>query len=294
MTTPATVQKRQDLATFIRHELAAEPAVQAVIGIGSVASGLARPDSDIDAIIFLDPFDWYIVPAEFKWCPSDGSFHSIFGQKPGLDECIQLDFARCDLAQWVTPSYNWPEERRVELRQGWMAFDRTGHVTELIAERTAYTRDVRMAKLDEAITWLDQHLPEDGPERRWNDLGPVIAHDRLLAAYYYLVQALFAYNSRWRPWRNREMSSLLAMPWLPEGFADRILVLMNAPVSDYTGYLAQVDVLRGLFRSIVDRLVTDGEYGDDAISEAFVRSHEEPGRAWNMDEWNLEHERRRG
>ena len=151
-----------------------------------------------------------------------------------------------------------------------------------------------MAKLDEAITWLDQHLSEDGPERRWNDLGPVIAHDRLLAAYYYLVQALFAYNSRWRPWRNREMSSLLAMPWLPEGFADRILVLMNAPASNYDGYLTQVDVLRGLFRSIVDRLVTDGEYGDDAISEAFVRSHDEPGRVWNMDEWNLKHQKRRG
>ena len=64
---------------FIERELVPEPAVQAVIGIGSIASGLARPDSDIDTIIFLDPFDWYILPAEFKWRPADGSFHSIFG-----------------------------------------------------------------------------------------------------------------------------------------------------------------------------------------------------------------------
>jgi len=32
-----------------------------------------------------------------------------------------------------------------------------------------------------------------------------------------------------------------------------------------------------------------GEYGDDVISEAFIRSHDEPGRAWNMDEWNARH-----
>jgi hypothetical protein len=78
---------------FIERELVPEPAVQAVIGIGSIVSGLARPDSDIDAIIFLDPFDWYIVPAEFKWCPSDNSFHSIFSQVPGPEECMQFDFA---------------------------------------------------------------------------------------------------------------------------------------------------------------------------------------------------------
>ncbi len=61
---------------FIEIELAREPAVQAVIGIGSIASGLARADSDIDAVVFLDPFDAYIIPAEFVWHPSDRSFCS--------------------------------------------------------------------------------------------------------------------------------------------------------------------------------------------------------------------------
>jgi hypothetical protein len=64
--TSATLQKRQDLMLFIAHELVSEPAVQAVVGIGSLASGLARPDSDIDAIVFFDPIDWYITQAEFQ------------------------------------------------------------------------------------------------------------------------------------------------------------------------------------------------------------------------------------
>jgi hypothetical protein len=274
---------------FIERELVPEPAVQAVIGIGSITTGLARPDSDIDAIVFLDPFDWYIVPAEFKWRPSDNSFHSIFGQEPGLEHCLQFDFARFDLAQWLDPAYEWPEGRCAELQEGWMAFDRSGQVAELIAKRTAYSDEIRTAKLDEAITWLDQHLSDDGPQRRWDSLGSVIAHDRLQAAYEYLMQALFAYNRRWRPWRNREMSSLLVLPWLPEGFAERVLVALNAPACDYVGYLARVDALRILFQDLTGRLVADGEYGDDVIGEAFVRSHDEPGRAWNMDKWNVKH-----
>ena len=99
LTAAATLQKQQDLMVFIERKLAPDPAVQAVIAIGSIASGLARPDSDIDAIIFLDPFDWYIVPAEFKWCPDDDSFHSIFSQSYESGQWMQFDFTRFDLTQ---------------------------------------------------------------------------------------------------------------------------------------------------------------------------------------------------
>jgi hypothetical protein len=298
MTTPATLQKRQILQNFIEIELAPEPAVQAVIGIGSIASGLARDDSDIDAIVFLDPFDAYIIPAEFVWRPADRSFHSIFIQAPEPEKMLQFDFQRFDLAQWMAPSFEWPEGFCSELSMGWLAFDRTGIAADLIAKRTAFTDAIRISRLDEAITWLDQHLSEDGPQVRWDSLGPLIAHDRLQAAYGYLVQALFAYNRRWRPWRNREMSALLALPWLPEDFANRVPGALGCEASasigaqDYAGYTKRVEVLRGLFQDLTNRLVTDGLYGDDFISEAFIRGHEEPGRAWNMDAWNKKHKDR--
>ena len=99
MTPSATIRKRQELMNFIELELLPEPAVQAVIGIGSIANGLARPDSDIDAVVFLDPFDTYITPAEFVWCPSDKSFHSIFSDVPGVGEGIQFDFRRFNFIQ---------------------------------------------------------------------------------------------------------------------------------------------------------------------------------------------------
>ncbi|MEP7134712.1 MAG: nucleotidyltransferase domain-containing protein [Chloroflexota bacterium] len=294
MTTPATLQKRQDLMAFIEHNLVSESSVQAVVGIGSIANGLARPDSDIDAIVFLDPFDWYIIPAEFQWRQADNTFHSIFSQASAPENWMQFDFARLDLAQWADSSFEWSEGRCAELHAGWLAFDRSGQVAELIERRTLYTNAIRITKLDEAITWLDQHLSDDGPQVHWDSLGPVIAYDRLQAAYEYLVQALFAYNRRWRPWRNREMSSLLALSWLPENFADRVSGVLGTSSLDYAGYMNRVDCLRAMFKDITNRLISDGEYGEHVISEAFIRSHDEPGRAWNMDEWNRKHAERRG
>lgn len=291
--TLASHQKRQDLSNFIEQILKPDPAVQAVIGIGSLATGLARPDSDIDAVIFLEPFSWYVVPAEFIWRPSDRSYHGIFSQEAWVEtQGIQFDFTRFDLAQWSSPDYEWPEGRRAELAEGWIAFDRTGAVASLVAERTAYTEEMRILRLDETIIWLDQHLGWNSPKARWDSLGPAIAHDRLQAAYDYLAQGLFAYNRRWRPWRNREMSYLLQLPWLPGQFADRVLTAVNAPSLDYTGYLTRFETLHDLFQKLLAQLIADGDYAEDAVSQAFIRSAEEPGRDWNMAEWNREHLKR--
>jgi hypothetical protein len=165
-------------------------------------------------------------------------------------------------------------------------------VSALIAERTAYTDEVRVARLDEAILWLDQHLAGDRPRCNWETLGPAIAHDRLQAAYAYLVQGLFACNRQWRPWRNRQASALLSLDWLPDRFAERVLPALNAPSLDEAGYLARVEALRGLVEDLTARLVADGVYGPEPTTEAFIRSHQEPGLAWNMDEWNRVHRER--
>jgi len=85
---------------------------------------------------------------------------------------------------------------------------------------------------------------------------------------------------------------LLTVPWLPQDFEERVLGALNTPSPDYAGYIARVDNLRSLFRDLTRRLVADGEYGGDAIGEAFVRGHDEPGRGWNMDEWDKKHAER--
>ena len=77
---PVTNRKRTELARFVQQEIITEASVQGVVVIGSVAKGIARADSDIDAVVFLEPFDLYAIPAEFKWRAEDGTFHGIFSE----------------------------------------------------------------------------------------------------------------------------------------------------------------------------------------------------------------------
>ncbi|MCA9917008.1 MAG: hypothetical protein KC445_03605 [Anaerolineales bacterium] len=291
--TPATQEKRTQFLAFMERVLLPETAVQAIIGIGSISTGYMRPDSDIDIILFLDPYDLYIVPAEAYWLAADDSFHSIFSEDEAIQQGLQLDFMRYDWQQWHNPNFDWPEERLGELASGWIAYDRWGEVTRQIRQRSAYPNALRQARLDEAITWLDQHLGWGAPQTNWDTLGPAIAHDRLNAAYHYLVDGLFAYNGRWRTWRNRQMSTLLQLPWLPTGLANDILQVANARSLDYAGYMARVEKLTHYFAAFQQQLSADGDYVEP-VDEAFIRSHEEPGRAWNMADWNVARHKRLG
>lgn len=290
MPDPITQTKREQLLTFIDRKLKPAKCVRGVVGIGSIATGNMRPDSDIDAIIFMDPVDLYIAPAEAIWVPTDDSFHSIFIDNNTVHEsAMQLDFKRVSLNQWVDPDYPLDDGYRAELAEGWIAFDRDGDVADLVAARTAYRDELRIRRLDEAIIGMEGHIKWDEPATLWDSLGPARAHDRLSAAYRYLVQSLFAYNRRWCGWRNREMSYLLKLPWLPENFEERGLVALNAPSLDLEGFTARFEMLNTLLDELLARLVADGDYGEEPIDEAFIRLHDEPGRAWNMEAWEKQH-----
>jgi hypothetical protein len=286
--TPATEQKRQQLLNFIEQVLAPEEAVKGVVGIGSIASGYMRPDSDIDAVIFLDPYDLFIVPAESWWNPTDGSYHSIFEDKD-FSKDLQLDFARYHLAEWGDPNFEWPEGNRAELSVGWVAYDPVGEIAQLISQKTAYDNEIRQQRIDEALIWLDQHLTWSDPLKIWHAYNPVIAFDRLSAAYRYLVQALFAYNRQWQIWRNREMQALLQLSWLPTDFENKILIAANAPSLDESGYLARATTLTALFQEFLAELTRSGDYSAMPVDQAFIRQNQELGRAWNMEEWNRFH-----
>jgi len=286
---PATKTKRSELSRFIQQEVITETSVQGVVVIGSVAKGIARADSDIDAVVFLEPFDLYAIPAEFKWRPDDGTFHGIFSD---VENSIQLDFTRLDLQEWSKSTHMWPESICAELSEGWLAFDRHCHIQKLIAERTYFGDEIRQERLDDAIVCLDLLLSDSIAERTWETLGAKVAHYRLHSACDYLMQALFAYNRRWRTLRSRELSDLLKLPWLPEKFDEQLLLATNALSVTKEGYQQRVTLLQQFFNELVTKCQQDGLYGSDTVSEAFIRQHDEPGRNWNIDEWNKKHRER--
>lgn len=90
--------------------------MRGVVATGSVAIGRARPGSDIAAVVFMDPLDLYISPAEFVWREADSTYHTIFSDDAELDRVgIQLDLHRLDLTTWQSPDFSWPEPVRAEL-----------------------------------------------------------------------------------------------------------------------------------------------------------------------------------
>ena len=286
---PATNSKRTELARFVQQEIIIEPSVQGVVVIGSVAKGIARADSDIDAVVFLEPFDLYAIPAEFKWRPDDSTFHGIFNE---VENSIQLDLKRLDLQEWSKSTHVWPESICAELSEGWLAFDRNSHIQKLVAERTYFSDEIRQERLDEAIVRMDWLLKDPTVEQTWEMFGATIAHYRLHAAYDYLTQALFAYNRRWRTLPSRELSDLLKLPWLPEKFSEQLILATNALSETKVGYQERVTILRHFFNEVVTKCQQEESYGGDAVSEAFIRRHDEPGRNWNMEEWNKKHKER--
>jgi hypothetical protein len=281
--TPATNQKRAQLQQYIDSALIPDKAVQAVIAIGSVATGHAHPHSDIDAILFLQPFDYHVAPATAIWQPADDSYHPVLLR--GTVEGVVLELTRLDWGKWREESFIWPEPRLAEFSEGWIAYDRSGEVTAVIQQRTHYPDQLRLERLDEALIWLEKLLDPAALNTVWQTLSPALAYHRLQAAYERLVQALFAFNRRWRPWYNREMASLLTLGWLPDSFEEQVLVAANSPDLDRTGFDQRAETLRQLFQELLQQLTTAGDYSTTPIDQAFLRYYDEPGHAWNLEEW---------
>ena len=284
--TPETTKRREQLRQYIEDVLAPDPAVQAVIGIGGVATGHLHGHSALEAILFLHPFDHYVAPAEAIWQPADDTYHSIFSEDPALwEDGVPLNLLRLDWGQWADEDHSWPEPRKAELSTGWVAFDRTGAVGKTIENRTAYPDDLQFERLDEAIIWLDRHLGEDELAHVWEEVEPTVAHHRLQLAYENLVQALFAFNRHWHPDRNREMGYLLNLSWLPHKFADRVQAAAIPPGLDQESFRTRAQTVRDLFQELLEQLTASGLYSNIPVDQALLRRHDEPGRAWNLDEW---------
>ena len=282
---PATETKRRQLTQAIETLLAPHDCILGVVAVGSVATNTAREDSDIDALVFMSPLDRYIVPAESLWRPSDNTFHSIFDETVANAGAIPLDLVLVDFARCQNDEEFWSDEQKAGLAEGWIAYDPSGEVARTVSARTRYDDAVRISKIDIAVTSIDQILAEGTPERVWHHLGPLRAFDRLLAAYGSTIDLIFALNRRWRFWPERQMTYLLSLPRLPADCEKRLERAITGARS-LAGYQERVQTLRGLFRDVLDDLCDEGFYQGNPISEAFIRSHDQPGRSWNIAEWN--------
>ncbi|HEY9289985.1 MAG TPA: hypothetical protein VIP98_01780, partial [Microlunatus sp.] len=194
-----------------------------------------------------------------------------------------------DLSTWQSSGFDWPEPRRAELADGWIAYDPGGEIEQLITARTGMSDAQQLAILDETIGLAGWVIPDGDAQSHWNKLGDIEAFDRLQAGYQELTRALFTYHRKWRPWRSRELRGLQNLDWLPAGYRSDPAALIAPDGHDFPAYRRRAAALRDALNELMARLQATGIYGNDPDSESFLRLHDEPGRAWNMDAWNAEH-----
>ena len=274
---------------FIERELEPWPEFVAALIVGSVAHGEARPDSDVDCILVFDPPDERVVPAEFVWIPTDGSYHTISEVETSEVGVVQIDAKRVSLGEFRTRE--WEEGLKHDLVDALVLRDRSGEVTAILEERLRYSDELRRSRVAEHYARASYYA-EEWRLRTWLSRGgPACAHDQLVAAFGEVVGLLHAYNGVWMPWRYRRLLSALKLPWLPEGFGECLDAIVAAAspteesLAERRGWVVRV------LDAIGEEVRAAGLLADPG--EAFAAAHPELGYGHNMDAWRRGHERLR-
>lgn len=65
------------------------------------------------------------------------------------------------------------------------------------------------------------------------------------------MQALFAYNRTQQIGRERELTALQQLAWLPKAFNAQVLTVLNTLFYDHAGYTVRVETLRSLWHELL-------------------------------------------
>jgi len=270
---------------FVHRKLEVWPEFVAVLIVGSVAHGEARPDSDVDCVLVFDKMDEAIVPAEFVWAPATDSYHTIFEVEASDVGGIQIDAKRVALDDFRRQE--WPESFKHELAHALVLYDRRQSVAEILKQRVAYPESLRLSRIRDHLGSAQYHL-EEWRLLGWIDRGGIeSAHDQLTAAFEELIQLLHAYNREWLPWRYRWMVSAQRLSWLPDDYPQKAVEITSRVSATKESVLKRRSEIRSMLDDTLDRLQTDGLLaGPD---EAFIAAHPWLGYAHNFDTWRGTH-----
>ena len=268
---------------FVHRKLEIWPEFLAAFIVGSVAHNEARADSDVDCVLVFDRLDEAIVPAEFVWVPATDSYHTIFEVETSDVGGVQIDAKRIVLDDFQ--SAEWSEGFKHELAHAIVLYDRHESVETILKQRVAYPEFLRNARIRDHLSWTNYYL-EEWRLFSWIDRGGIEgAHDQLTVAFEELIQLLHAYNREWLPWRYRWMSATRQLPWLPNDYATRVVVITSEVSGTKESVLERRDEIISLLEDTQEKLESEGLLADS--DDAFIAAHPGLGFAHNFDDWKL-------
>ena len=274
------------MRNFVERKLTIWPEFTAALVVGSVATGEARSDSDVDCILIFDKFNEGIVPAEFVWNPSTDTFHTIFDVEATDVGGVQVDANRVELSNFL--NQEWSDDLKHDLAHALMIYDRHQTVSQAIEEKLSYSDTLRISRIQNHLGWASYHL-EEWRLQGWVERGGIeSAHDQITAALEQIIQLLHAYNREWLPSRYRWLVSTSRLKWLPTKCLENLRDAICQVSPDKESLLKRRSVLISVLNSIRKKLEED-----DLLSsplDAFVADHPGLGYAHNFDSWLEEHQ----
>jgi hypothetical protein len=264
---------------LVERQLEPWPEFLAALVIGSVATGEARPDSDVDCLSVFERLDECIVPAEFVRQPEPDAISTIFEVDADQNWAVQIDSKRVALADFFAAE--WEDGLKHELSQAIVLFDREGLLLPQIAGKLHYSDEIRTQRVAALVATIEHTLAAWRVQSWLTRGGLGCAHEQLTGALEDVLQLLHAVNRVWLPWRNRWLISALKLPWLPLDFATR------AQQASGNGGLSEADLWRRhtlllqLYRDI--RIKLNADFGNVDPEDTFARVHPELGHAYNME-----------
>jgi predicted nucleotidyltransferase len=270
---------------FVERQLEPWPEFLAAFVIGSVATGEARANSDVDCLFVFERLDERIVPAEFVWHPESDAISTIFEVEADQSGAVQIDSKRVELAAFLDDE--WEDGLKHELSQALVLFDREGSVQPRITAKLRYSDELQAERLLQLVARIEHSLASRRLEAWIKRGGLVGAHEQLTAAFEDVLQLLHAANRVWLPWRTRWLVSARKLPWLPDAFATCVEQASGTGALTDTDLWRRHTALLQLYRDIQKKLREAGNNVDP--EDTFARLHPGLGYAYNMDAWKVAH-----
>ncbi len=246
-------EHHREAVEVLARQVAEDPTIDAVILTGSVPRGTARPDSDLDCYVVVDP-------AEYERRQAAGDLAWMAGcEYPGgyVDgKVVTLEILEAAAERGSEPT-------RASFSPASVVYSRIGDLTPLVARIAVYPEANRAENMKDFFSAACLNATYFGPQALQSGNAFLATHAVAMTVLY-SGRAVLAHNRILYPCPKQLMAAVAAVPERPEGFVEGMEQLLAEPTTE-------------LFATHLERL---GGFCDWGISGMEVLT-----RFMELDEW---------
>lgn len=210
-------EKHKILLNKLKEALENDSRYIALIILGSLATGKAREDSDVDLCLIASDEEFKNVSARKDY---------YFGNSgPFEDEEIEIDGKVVNMQYLIDATKNGNEPVRESFRDAFTLFDHSGKVTDILKEILVYPEEERLPKLKKFYSLFECNQYYATQALKLNN--DYLRIRCITETVYYAVRLVLSYNRIYFPCHKSMFDALDKAENLPDGFIEKSKELLN-------------------------------------------------------------------